>query len=178
MPNERRASERVHDMVCKFPRVDGRLAGQIHQTVCLNPRKEPRMARSKKSTPEVEKVRPYLEGVAKSLVDRLYGAQGLPWGTKLTELEDVVLAVREVISENMLAQALERQAATEVEQRPAEYQTCPKCGRPVTKKPDKDQTPQPRNVLTRAGEAEWVEPEQYCRKCRRSFFPSEQEFGH
>lgn len=132
------------------------------------------MARSKKSTPEVEKVRSYVEGVAKSLVDRLYGPAGLPWGTKLTELEDVVVAVREVLSEAMLAQALERQAATE--QRPAEFHACPKCGKVVIKKPG-EPPPKPRSVLTRGGQAEWVEPEDYCRTCRRSFFPSEQEPG-
>ena len=65
------------------------------------------MARNKKSTPEVEKVRSYVEGVAKNLVDRLYGPSGPAWGTKMTELEDVVVAVREALSEEMLAQALE-----------------------------------------------------------------------
>lgn len=54
----------------------------------------------------------YSEGVAKGLVDRIYGPQGLPWGTKVSELEDVVIGVREVLSEKMLAQALERQAQT------------------------------------------------------------------
>ncbi len=135
------------------------------------------MAEKKKSTPEVEKVRPYLEGVAKNLVDRLYGANGPAWGTRMTELEDVVVAIREVISEKMLAQALERQAAMAAEQRPAAYQACPQCGGAVAKKPPGEAGPKPRSVLTRGGEAEWVEPEEYCRKCRQSFFPSEQEPG-
>ena len=130
------------------------------------------MARTKKSTPEVDNVRPYLEGVAKNLVDRLYGPKGPAWGTKMTELEDVVVAIREVLSEKMLAQALERQAATAPAERPAEYQACPKCGAPVLKKPGAT-VPAQRSVLTRGGDAEWVEPEEYCRTCRRSFFPSE-----
>ncbi len=135
------------------------------------------MARQKKSTPEVEKVRPYLEGVAKNLVDRLYGPGGPPWGTKLSELEDVVVAIREVISEKMLAQALQRQATT-VEQRPEKYRNCPECGRAVVDKPGGPQhEPEPRSVLTRGGEAEWLEPEKYCCTCRRSFFPSAQEPG-
>jgi hypothetical protein len=70
------------------------------------------MAREKKTRPEVEQVRPYVEGVANNLVDRIYGPTGPAWGTKLTEL-DVVVAVREALSENMLAQVLERQTATE-----------------------------------------------------------------
>ena len=79
------------------------------------------MAQKKKSTPEVEKVRPYLEGVAKNLVDRLYGPDGPAWGTKLTELEDVVVSIREEISEKMLAQALARQAAAILSSRQCWY---------------------------------------------------------
>ena len=132
------------------------------------------MARKKKVLPAaVEQVQPYIEGVAKSLVDRIYGPNGLPWGTKLTELEDVVIAVREALSEKMLAQALERQAQT-AEQRPEPFRQCAGCSGPVEDKPDAE----PRNVETRAGEAAWDEPHCYCRKCRQSFFPSEQEPGH
>lgn len=129
------------------------------------------MARRKQSRPEVEQVRPYLEGVAKNLVDRLYGPDGPAWGTKLTELEDVVLAVREALTEKMLGQALERQAATS-ERRPEPYQNCPSCARPL-----QAEDPEPRLVQTRAGEAEWLEPNTHCRRCRRSFFPSVEESG-
>jgi hypothetical protein len=134
---------------------------------------EPGMARKKKVPAVVEPVQAYIEGVAKHLVDRIYGAQGLPWGTKLSELEDVVLAVRESLSEKMLDQALQRQAQA-AEQRPEPFRKCPGCAGELGAKPD----PEPRNVQTRAGEAEWDEPHGYCRKCRRSFFPSEQEFGN
>jgi hypothetical protein len=129
------------------------------------------MAIRKQSWPEVEQVRPYLEGVAKNLVDRLYGPTGPAWGTQLTDLEDMVLAVREALSEKMLAQALERQAATN-EQRPEPYQNCPSCGRPV-----ETNDPEPRLLQTRAGEAEWSEPHASCRRCRRSFFPSVEKSG-
>jgi uncharacterized protein with PIN domain len=121
----------------------------------------------------VEPVEAYLEGVAKSLVDRIYGPKGLPWGTTLTELEDVVIAVRDALCERLLAQALQRQAQN-AEERPEPYRKCPGCERPVEAKPD----PEPRNVTTRGGEAEWDEPHDYCRTCRRAFFPSEQESGH
>jgi hypothetical protein len=132
------------------------------------------MAKKKKVLPAaVEAVQPYLEGVAKSLVDRIYGSQGLPWGTTLTELEDTVIAVRQVLSERLLAQALQRQAGTDQE-RPEAFQRCSHCSGPVQAQPDAE----PRNVQTRAGEAEWDEPHCYCRRCRRAFFPSEQEPGH
>lgn len=130
------------------------------------------MARKKKPPAVVEGVQPYLEGVAKSLVDRIYGPKGLPWGTRLTELEDVILAVRQALSEEMLAQALQRQSANASE-RPEAYRACSSCQGPIELEPD----PEPRDVTTRVGNAEWEEPNGYCRKCRRSFFPSEQKFG-
>ena len=123
------------------------------------------MARSTISTAPADPVRAYVEGVAKSLVDRLYGPDGPAWGTKLTELEDVVLAARQVLSEKMLDEALQRQANT-VENRPAPFRCCPKCGKEVA---DKD--PDPRIMQTRGGEAEWLEPETFCTRCRRAFFP-------
>ena len=47
-----------------------------------------RSSGSEQRTPEVEEVRPYVEGVAKNLIDKLYGPGGPAWGTKLTEIED------------------------------------------------------------------------------------------
>jgi hypothetical protein len=131
------------------------------------------MARYQVSTAAADPVRPYLEGVAKSLVDRLYGATGPAWGTKLVAIEDTIKAVRQVLSEKMLDDALQRQANT-VEQRPSEFQCCPKCGQEVQRDPGGDDS---RIHQTDVGEAEWLEPATCCRKCRRSFFPSDQEFG-
>jgi hypothetical protein len=134
------------------------------------------MARKKKRSPEVEEVRGYVEGVAKNLVDRLWGPKGPKWGTKLTELEDLVVAVREVLSEKMLDLSLERQAATPPEERPTAFQNCSGCGQTIPVDP-KEPT-EPRLVQTRGGETEWQEPKQYCRKCRQAFFPSVHEPGH
>lgn len=127
------------------------------------------MARTKKRTPQVEQVRPYGQGVAKYLIDKLYGPDGPPWGTKLTEIEDLFLAIRELLSEQMLADALTRQAAAPG---PTASRPCPGCQQPLAC-PDTSQ----RIVQTRAGEAEWAEPEGSCDRCRRSFFPSVQEPG-
>ena len=69
--------------------------------------------------------------------------------------------------------ALRVQANT-VEQRPADFQCCPKCGKEVERNPDRDDC---RIHQTDVGEAEWCEPATYCGNCRRSFFPSDQEFG-
>jgi hypothetical protein len=130
------------------------------------------MARAKKRTPQVEEVRPYVEGVAKNLIDKLYGPDGPAWGTKLTEIEDVFLAIREVLSEKMLADALARQAAAHAKG-PDPYRTCPGCRQPLAC-PDTNE----RLVQTRVGDAAWAEPEGYCDRCRRSFFPSVQGPGH
>src|SRR5260370_4756638 len=103
------------------------------------------MAQNKKATSEVDKVVPYLEGVAKSLVDRLYGPAGPAWGTKFTELEETVAAIRQVLTEGMLHQALARQAAQQ--ERPPEYSVCPGCGRPATAA----ERPQPRRLASGDG---------------------------
>ena len=81
------------------------------------------MARAKKRTPKVEEVRPYVEGVAKNLVDKLYGPDGPAWGTKLTEIEDLLLALREMLTEKMLGDALARQASAQP-RGPSAARTC------------------------------------------------------
>jgi hypothetical protein len=130
------------------------------------------MARAKKRTPKVEEVRPYVEGVAKNLIDQLYGRDGPAWGTQLTEIEDLFLAIREVLTEKMLADALARQARAQPTG-PGVARTCPGCQQPLLC-PETHE----RILATRVGEAEWAEPEGYCDRCRRSFFPSVQEPGH
>ncbi len=130
------------------------------------------MARAKKRTSQVEEVRPYVEGVAKNLIDKLYGPEGPAWGTKLTELEDLFVAIREVLSEKLLADALARQAAAPLKG-PTPYRTCPGCQQLLACEDTNE-----RIVQTRAGEVAWAEPEGYCDRCRRSFFPSVEESGH
>lgn len=129
------------------------------------------MARQQKRSPQVEEVRPYVEGVAKNLVDKLYGANGPAWGTTLTEIEDLLLGIRQVLTEKMLDESLARQAAA-ADQQPATARTCPSCQQPLACDVDNA-----RLVQTRAGEAEWSEPEGYCSRCRRAFFPSVQKPG-
>lgn len=131
------------------------------------------MARTPKVTQALEQVRPYVQGVAKKLVDDIYGPKGAPWGTRLTELEDLYNAIREELSAQCLNLTLERQAATEAVERPPEYQGCPGCRGAVA-----IENGEPRLLTTKSGIADWKEPEAYCRKCRRSFFPSVEESGN
>jgi len=130
------------------------------------------MAFTKSSSAVFDELRPLLEGLAKNLADRLWGPNGPPWGTKLSALEDLVVAIRQVISEKMLHEALQRQAGGATE-RPAEYRACPSCGGPTG-----ERDPEPRYVQTCGGGAEWQEPHERCTGCRRDFFPSVEKSGH
>ena len=72
----------------------------------------------------------------------------------------------------MLELTLAQQAAA-ADQGPQPYRSCPGCHQPL---PCDDTNP--RILQTRAGEAQWAEPEGYCDRCRRAFFPPVQEPGH
>ena len=50
---------------------------------------------------------------------------------------------------------------------------CPKCDQPACRL----QEPDPRVVQTARGEVQWNEDEYFCRKCRKSFFPSDGSLG-
>jgi hypothetical protein len=132
------------------------------------------MADRSKNSGSVESLRNYLEGVAKKVADELWGPQGPVWGTTMTDLEDTALAARAIFTERLLQLGLERQAAAFGAEPPPEAQACPDCQRPFGKPaPAKDRT-----LETRAGEVAWQEPQAYCTRCRRAFFPSKQEFGN
>jgi hypothetical protein len=131
------------------------------------------MATPKKAIPQVDNNRSYLQGVAKNLVDRIYGPDGPPWGTQFTELEDLVVELGQAFQKSMLDQALSRQAGTFARAQPTPESECPGCGRPTG-----ERDPEPRLLRSKAGEAEWLEPHRYCNKCRKAFFPSVEESGH
>ena len=128
------------------------------------------MARAKKRTPKVEEWRCYVEGGANNLVAKRYGPQGPAWGTKLTQIEDVRLEIRAVLTEKMLALTLAQQAAADPRGEP--YHCGPGCHQPL---PCDDTNP--RTLPTRAGQAQWPQPEGYGDRCRRAVFPSVQEPG-
>jgi len=112
----------------------------------------------------------YLNGVAKHFNERVYGAEGMPWGTKFADLEEIAVHLGQTVSRNMIEQAVARQAATV----PEEVKRCSGCDQPVAKVGD---APQPRAVATQVGTAQWNEPKRYCPRCRAAFFTSVAEFG-
>lgn len=129
------------------------------------------MAQTGQSTPDIACVRVYLGGVAKYLLDKLYGPAGPPWGTSLSELEDRLGAMQQQLAADFFALALTLQAQQHPHA-PAEFHTCPSCQQPL----DCPDT-QARSTRTGVGLAEWNEPEGYCSKCRRSFFPQSRSLG-
>jgi hypothetical protein len=131
------------------------------------------MARQTKRTPEVEEVRSYVEGVAKNLVEKLYGPAGPAWGTKLTEIEGLCLDIRQLLTQKMLDESLARQAAA-LEQQATATTLCPDCHQPLAYPPEQAEA---RIVQTAVGDAQWLEPKAFCSRCRRAFFPSVQEPG-
>ena len=122
------------------------------------------MAARKKAAPCVAELQNLINGVAKNFVEKVYGPQGPAWGTQFSDLEELAVQIGDAVSQQMLDQALQRQAAEPV---PAEDLVCPSCSKPV-----ESADPEPRIVTTRAGDAQWKEPHSYCPRCRRSFFPS------
>jgi hypothetical protein len=65
-----------------------------------------RKQNAKVVNPHVEALRPYLEGVAKKLAHDLFGPKGPKWGTTLTELEDIALQTRAILTEKFLSLSL------------------------------------------------------------------------
>jgi hypothetical protein len=128
------------------------------------------MATIKPVSPELADVQPYVQGVGKYLVDRLYGPHGPEWGTSFVDLEELAVQIGQAITHQMLQQSLQRQSAEPV---PATDEVCPTCQRP-----GEGRDPQPRSVTTRAGDAQWDEPSRHCPRCRRAFFPSVQTLGN
>ena len=109
-------------------------------------------------------------GVAKHFLHKIYGAEGMPWGTKFSELEELAVQIGQAVSRSMMDQALTRQAHAV----PPEAETCSGCGGRVEPTDDIE----PRAVLTRVGPAHWPEPKRYCPRCRAAFFPSDEGVGH
>jgi hypothetical protein len=110
-----------------------------------------------------------LQGVAKHFLERVYGPDGMPWGTKFSELEELAIVLGQTVSQHMIDQALARQAKAV----PPEAETCSGCGGPVTP----TGATEPRAVTTQVGTAQWNEPKRCCPRCRAAFFPSVPESG-
>jgi hypothetical protein len=111
-----------------------------------------------------------IQGVAKHFLQKVFGLEGMPWGTKFSNLEDLAIQIGQAVSRSMMTQALAGQSQAV----PAEGQTCGVCGTTVLSDPSDN----PRTVTTTVGTVQWSEPKRYCPKCRAAFFPSVPESGN
>ena len=126
------------------------------------------MATTGQSTPDVAIAGVYLEGVAKYLLHKFYGPDGPPWGTPLTQIEDLILALQRALSQHCFTLALTQQA----QRLPDAGRLCPTCGQPLS-----FSDPRTRSANTRAGLACWQEPTAHCLDCRRDCFPQSRSLG-
>ena len=109
-----------------------------------------------------------LSRIARELARELY-PQGLPRGTKFSELE----AVAGVLGDEMARQLIEINVQEQADDWPEEeLGECPVCGGPARKAPD-----QPRVLTTTRGDVSWKQRVANCPRCRRAFFPSEPSVG-
>lgn len=131
---------------------------------------EHQMAKTTRKVSIPPEVRPVVAAAAKNLAHHLWGSGGPAWGTSFASLEELTAQITELLGEQLLQQALQRQADQPV---PQPLQVCPACSGPLDERPK-----EPRSVHTTLGTADWQEPARYCPRCRRAFFPSEQEPGH
>jgi hypothetical protein len=130
------------------------------------------MATKGKSPREVEKCQYLLQGAAKNLADRLFGPEGPPWGTSFADIERTALDLGRALRKTFLHLVLSRQATAFLTAPSPTHCQCPSCGRDTI-----EAEPEPRILHTRAGDAEWLEPARYCRKCRKAFFPQSKSLG-
>lgn len=105
-----------------------------------------------------------IQGVAKHFLLKVFGPEGLPWGTHFSDLEELSAQIGQAISRAIMDRALAEQAQTV----PETAETCGVCGTAVQTGPPGH----PRTVTTTVGTVSWTEPERYCPKCRAAFFPS------
>jgi hypothetical protein len=124
------------------------------------------------TAPKIDSCRSLIQGHAKNLADRLYGADGPPLGTLFAEMEEVALTVGEELRKRFLDLLLVRQAEAMHRNLPEEHRLCPSCKRETVA-----QDPEPRLLHCRAAVAEWMEPHRYCTRCRKAFFPQSKLLG-
>ena len=107
--------------------------------------------------------------MARELTQQLY-PDGLPRGTKFSELESVAGALGDEMARQLIEINVREQADDWPEEQLGE---CPACGGSARKAPG-----EPRVLTTTRGDVAWKERVANCPRCRRAFFPSGPSVGH
>lgn len=115
-----------------------------------------------------EQLQPRLGQIARELAREVY-PEGMPRGTKFSDLEDIAGALGDEIARKVIEANVREQADDWPEE---ELGECPVCGGPARKAPD-----EPRELTTTRGSVVWTERVRNCRSCRQAFFPSESSVG-
>ncbi len=106
--------------------------------------------------------------MARELTRELY-PDGLPRGTKFSELE----AVAGALGDEMARQLIELNVQEQADEWPQEeLGECPLCGGAARKAPD-----EPHVLTTTRGTVAWKQRIANCPRCRRAFFPSDSGVG-
>lgn len=122
----------------------------------------------------VQRHRALLDRLASEMAAELYGPDGMPWGTLFSELEDDAYELGQAMARRLVQEMVRDQAEANV---PEGRERC-QCGHPLeTPDEDDEEAWQDRDVLTRSGHVSWSEPQRYCPKCRKAFFPSVEGVG-
>lgn len=105
---------------------------------------------------------------AEQMVDDLLKWEDVHQRPNLTEIEDIVLALRKRIGEQMAQAVVDHQATLS----PVPGPTCPTCGREMHAKSRKR-----RRVESRAGSVPLERTYYYCDHCRRGSFPLDEQLA-
>ena len=117
----------------------------------------------------LDQLEPALRAAAQNVLRHAYGPDGMPWGTRLDQAEDLAEQVADRLVQLILELGLEQQAQRPL---PDTLRACPGCGQPVDDKPSRQ-----RQLRICAGDIAWQQPAAYCPRCRRAFSPSGPEPG-
>jgi hypothetical protein len=104
-----------------------------------------------------------LRQVARQLGRKVF-PEGLPRGTKFSELEAIASALGDEMARQLIESNVQEQALGWSGEEPGD---CPECQGPTSRAPDR-----PRQLMTTQGKVTWTERARYCPRCRRAFFPS------
>jgi hypothetical protein len=135
-----------------------------------NPWKEREMGKetaARKAQEEREEIRQFAE----QLRPKVYAKGHADWGTLVSEIEELGVQIGDAVRREFVQQAVGQQACVEAES--GREHRRPTCDGPLGPR-DRD----PRTLLTRRGEIAWQEPQAFCAKSRKAFFPSVEEYGH